>query len=89
MAEPLGEELCKAIDEKEISARDDPKELAKKLVDLYGWDATDSKKLWCFGPEETGPNVLVDQTKAVQYLNEIKDHMKAAFHIATSEGAMT
>jgi len=33
--------------------------------------------------------VLVDQTKAVQYLNEIKDHVKSAFQWASQEGAMT
>ncbi len=78
-AEPLGEEFSNAVDNKEISARDDPKELGKKLTDQFGWDVNDSKKIWCFGPEETGPNVLVDQTKAVQYMNEIKDSCKAAF----------
>lgn len=49
--------------------------MSKKLSDLYGWDMNDAKKIWCFGPDETGPNILVDQTKGVQYLNEIKDSM--------------
>lgn len=71
--------MCKAIDDKEITSRDDPKEMSKKLSDLYGWDMNDAKKIWCFGPDETGPNILVDQTKGVQYLNEIKDSMQAAF----------
>lgn len=46
-------------------------------------------KLWCFGPETSGPNLLVDGTKAVQYLNEIKDSMEAAFQWATKEAVMT
>ena len=33
--------------------------------------------------------MLVDVTKQVQYLNEIKDSMEAAFQWATREGAMT
>jgi hypothetical protein len=33
----------------------------------------DARKIWCFGPDTSGPNLLIDQTKAVQYLNEIKD----------------
>ena len=44
-------------------------------------------KIWCFGPETSGPNLLVDATKAVQYLNEIKDSMEAAFQWATKEGS--
>ena len=47
---------------------------------------TDARKIWCFGPDTTGPNVLVDVTKGVQYLNEIKDSCVAAFQWATKEG---
>jgi elongation factor 2 len=78
-AEPLGEEFCNAIDNKEISARDDPKELAKALAERFQWDINDAKKLWCFGPDESGPNVVVDQSKGVQYVHEIKDSMIGAF----------
>jgi len=46
-------------------------------------------KIWCFGPETSGPNLLVDKTQAVQYLNEIKDSMEAAFQWATKESVMT
>jgi elongation factor 2 len=89
VAEPLSEEFCAALDNKEFSARDDKKELQKKLVEQFGWDSNDTKKLWCFGPDETGPNVLVDQTKGVQYMNEIQDSVTAAYQWATKEGAMT
>ena len=85
----MGNAFCKAVDDKLISMKDDPKELSKRLVDEFNWDVNDSKKIWCFGPEETGSNLLVDQTKGIQYLNEIKDHMKSAFQWATKEGAMT
>jgi elongation factor 2 len=88
VAEPLGEEFCKAIDEKVISGRDDPKELSKVLVERFGWDINDTKKLWTFGPDETGPNVLVDQTKGVQYVQEIKDSMMTSFYVASQSGAM-
>jgi elongation factor 2 len=33
VAEPLSKEFCDAIENKEIQARDDPKELYKKLVE--------------------------------------------------------
>merc|ERR1712037_833200 len=62
---------------------------AKHLQDTYEWDPNDSQKVWCFGPDTTGPNLLVDVTKAVQYLQEIKDSVEAAFQWATKEGVMT
>ena len=89
VAEPIGEKLSKAIEEKEIDLRQDKKELAKELKDKYNWDPEDTRKIWCFAPEEVGANCLVDQTKGVAYLNEIQDSCKAAFQWAAKEGAMT
>ncbi|UKZ73615.1 Elongation factor 2 [Trichoderma virens FT-333] len=42
--------------------------------------------IWTFGPDGTGANLLVDQTKAVQYLNEIKDSVVSGFQWASREG---
>merc|ERR1712080_429547 len=59
---------------------------ARILADEHGWDVTDARKIWCFGPDTNGANLLVDQTKAVQYLNEIKDSVVSGFQWATKEG---
>ncbi|KAF5376211.1 hypothetical protein D9615_008507 [Tricholomella constricta] len=83
---PIGEELTKAIEDGKISSRDDFKLRARVLADEYGWDVTDARKIWAFGPDTTGPNLLVDVTKGVQYLNSIKDSCIAAFQWATREG---
>jgi elongation factor 2 len=85
-ASPLGEEVSKDIEAGKIGPRDDFKVRARILADEHGWDVTDARKIWCFGPDTTGANVLVDQTKAVQYLNEIKDSVVSAFQWATREG---
>ncbi|KAH3758054.1 elongation factor 2 [Pelomyxa schiedti] len=66
----------------------DPKVRARILVEQYGWAPTDSRKLWCFGPDNKGPNVLVDVTKGVQYLDEIQDSMTTAFQWAMKEGPL-
>ena len=55
------------------------------MADKYDYDVTEARKIWCFGPEGTGPNILVDCAKGVQYLNEIKDSMVAGFQWATKE----
>ncbi|KAI0669771.1 eukaryotic translation elongation factor 2 [Trametes maxima] len=85
-AQPLEEELTLAIESGKVNSRDDYKIRARILADEFGWDVTDARKIWCFGPDTTGPNVLVDVTKGVQYLNEIKDSCVAAFQWATKEG---
>ncbi|RYP25148.1 hypothetical protein DL765_000029 [Monosporascus sp. GIB2] len=86
VAETMDEELAKAIEDGKISPRDDFKARARILADDFGWDVTDARKIWCFGPDTTGANLLVDQTKAVQYLNEIKDSVVSGFQWASREG---
>ncbi|KAJ8130098.1 hypothetical protein O1611_g3532 [Lasiodiplodia mahajangana] len=86
VAEPMDEELAKTIEDGKISPRDDFKARARILADDFGWDVTDARKIWCFGPDGNGANLLVDQTKAVQYLNEIKDSVVSGFQWATREG---
>lgn len=85
-AGPMDEELSAAIEAGKINPRDDFKIRARTLADDYGWDVTDARKIWCFGPNTNGANLLVDQTKAVQYLTEIKDSVVSGFQWATKEG---
>ena len=84
----MEEGLAEAIDEGKVGPRDEPKARSKILVDEFGWDKDLAKKIWCFGPDTTGPNMLTDVTKGVQYLNEIKDSCVAAFQWAAKEGVV-
>ena len=88
IAEPLNEDLVVEIENGNIRAADDLKVTARTLIDKYEWDQHDAKKLWVFGPDQSGPNFLIDQTKAVQYLNEIRDSMEGAFQNVTKEGVL-
>jgi len=88
MAKPVGEEICEEIDSGEINARQDAKLRARHFADKHNWDVNEARKIWCFGPESTGPNMVVDATKAVQYLNEIKDSVVAGFQWAAKEGVL-
>lgn len=69
----------------EVNPRDDFKNRARYLADKYEYDVTEARKIWCFGPDTNGPNILMDCTKGVQYLNEIKDSVVAGFQWATKE----
>jgi len=86
---PLTDELSQAIENDKVNAKQDVKIRYKILQDEFGWDPNDAKKIWCFGPETTGANLLVDVTKQCQFMNEIQDSCESAFQWATKEGALT
>jgi elongation factor 2 len=85
---PLGDELTLKIDNGEITPRDDVKIRGRVLADEFGWDIDVARKIWAFGPDIVGPNLMVDETKAVQYLSEIKDSVVAGFNWVTKEGVI-
>jgi elongation factor 2 len=87
-AEPLAKGLPEAIDEGKVTSRDEVKARARVLSTEFEWDPTDARKIWCFGPDSNGPNICTDVSKGVQYLNEIKDSVVAAFNWATKDGVM-
>jgi elongation factor 2 len=87
-AQPLGDELADAIDAGDIPMQGDTKPRIKALVTKHGWDKTAAIKLWCFGPEETGANAMVEQTVGVQIVLEIKPHVASGFQWATKTGPM-
>jgi len=89
-AEPLGDELVAGIEAGDIRMEIDAKTRGKMLVDTYGWTKDAASKVWTFGcPPEGECNVLVDATKAVQYLHEIKDSMVGGFIQATAAGCIS
>ncbi|KAG0197304.1 Elongation factor 2, partial [Mortierella sp. NVP41] len=78
-AAPLGEELSLAIEDGKVAPRDEFKARARVLSDKFEWDNQEARKIWAFGPDANGANLMVDLTKGVAYLNEIKDSCVAAF----------
>jgi len=87
-AVPMPDGLPEDIDKGEVNPRDDFKIRGRYLADKYDYDVTEARKIWCFGPDTNGPNILVDCTKGVQYLNEIKDSCIAGFQWASKEGVL-
>ncbi|XP_061652436.1 elongation factor 2b [Phyllopteryx taeniolatus] len=85
---PFPDGLAEDIEKGDVTARQELKGRARYLADKYEWEGTEARKIWCFGPDGSGPNLLIDVTKGVQYLNEIKDSVVAGFQWATKEGAL-
>jgi elongation factor 2 len=87
VAEPMDEKLAQEIDDGGLKMTDDPKIRARRFADEFGWDIGLARKIWSFGcPPDGKANILVDATKAAQYLSEIKDSMCTAFVQATAGG---
>jgi len=87
-ADKLTEELAQDIESGKIGPKVDPKERARIMKDKFDWDDNSSRKIWCYGPETEGANLVVDDTQGVQYLNEIKEHVNSAFQWTTKEGPL-
>ncbi len=98
-AEPISTELINLIEEGPF-VKQEMKARAKVLQNQFHWNATDarsifnvnyisySQDIWAFGPDSTGPNVVVDCTKGVPYMHETKDSINSAFQWVTREGVL-
>ena len=85
----IAEELQDELDHGgTCDAAADPKSKYKILTEKYEWDPSDARKIWCYGPDGRGPNVIVDVTKGVQNMNDMKDSFVSAWQWATKEGVM-
>ena len=87
-AVPMPDGLSEDIENGEVNPVDDFKTRGGYLADKYGYEVTEAKKIWCFGPEGDGPNLMIDCSKGVQYLTEIKASVVAGFQWATMEGVL-
>lgn len=68
-AVPMPDGLPEDIDKGDVNARDDFKIRGRYLSDKYEYDVTEARKIWCFGPDTTGPNLLIDVTKGIFHIN--------------------
>lgn len=65
-ATPLSNELTDRIEKGTgVGPKEDAKDRAKILADEYEWDKSEALKIWSYGPENSGPNILCDVTKGV------------------------
>jgi elongation factor 2 len=87
-AEPLPEELNVAIEDGKAGPKAEAKERARLLREKFDWDENSARKIWCWGPETEGANLVVDATQGIQYLNEIKEHVNAGFQWCTKDGPL-
>lgn len=64
VAKPMNNKLADAIEDGAFFKLDG-KERIKELVSTYGWDKNHAMRIWDYGPEGEGPNIVIDATKGV------------------------
>lgn len=69
-AVPMPDGLAEDIDKGEVNPRDDFKIRGRYLAEKYEYDVTEARKIWCFGPDTSGPNILIDVTKGIDNLTK-------------------
>jgi 116 kDa U5 small nuclear ribonucleoprotein component len=62
VAEPLDDGIAEDIENGRVKMRDGTRKVAKFFEEKYGWDLLAARSIWAFGPDETGPNILQDDT---------------------------
>jgi len=80
-AQPMKAELVDAFEKGTVPTEE--KERATVLRE-HGWDPTESRRIWAVAES----SVLVDNTKSVQNLREIKDKVMKSFINHTSHGVL-
>lgn len=87
-AEPISGELATEIEAGRISLTMDRKEFAKIMTVDFSFDKNDVTKIWAFGPNDDGPNMIVDVTSGCQFMNEIKDSCVTGFNVISANGVV-
>jgi len=92
IAEPLEDGIAEDLERGLIDIHLPPRALARIFQERYGWDALAARSVWAFGPDDHGPNVLVDDTlpddvDKVQ-LYTVREYIKQGFQWATREGPL-
>lgn len=62
IAEPLDDGIARDIETGAVKIRDPVRKTAEFFKSNYGWDKLAARGIWAFGPEDTGTNILQDDT---------------------------
>lgn len=92
IAEPLEKGIAEDIESGKINIRLPPRKLGEHFVEKYQWDLLASRSIWAFGPQDSGPNILMDDTLPSEVdkkmLYSVRDSIKQGFQWGTREGPL-
>ncbi|KAI2809549.1 U5 small nuclear ribonucleoprotein component [Blomia tropicalis] len=92
IAEPLEKGLAEDIENEVIQISWNRKKIGEFFQTKYDWDILAARSIWAFGPNHTGPNILVDDTLPSEVnknlLNNVRDSIVQGFQWASREGPL-
>lgn len=92
IAEPLEKGLAEDIETGKVHISWDKKRIGEFFQTKYDWDLLAARSIWAFGPDMSGPNILVDDTLPSEVdkglLNSCKDFIVQGFQWGTREGPL-
>ncbi|XP_052866518.1 116 kDa U5 small nuclear ribonucleoprotein component [Anopheles cruzii] len=92
IAEPLEKGLAEDIENETVAIGWNKKKLGEFFQVNYQWDLLAARSIWAFGPDNTGPNILVDDTLPFEVdktlLGAVKDSIVQGFQWGTREGPL-
>ena len=62
IAEPLEKGIAGDIENKNVVATWPAKKLGDWFVKNHQWDILAARNIWAFGPDDSGPNILLNDT---------------------------
>jgi elongation factor 2 len=83
--EPLDQNVIDLMEKGELFEAMGKKRINSTLREEAGWSAHESKNVWSL---EEHKNVLVDLTKGIQYLREVKETVSSGFRWAAKSGPL-
>jgi elongation factor 2 len=83
--EPVDEKTLKLLQESVVFDTQDFRERAKILREQAGWDTDEARGIWSI---DEFFNMILDTTKGLQYLREIKDTILAGFRWSMETGPL-
>ncbi|GIX64353.1 elongation factor 2 family protein [Babesia caballi] len=92
IAEPLEQGVASAIDEGLIDPAMPPGELSHLFMEKYDWDVLAARSIWCFGPNNSGPNILLDDVlpsnPVKSSVGSVRSALVQGFNWACKEGPL-
>lgn len=92
IAEPLEEGIAEDIESGAVKITDPQRDRARFFEEKYDWDKLAARSIWAFGPDEMGPNVLIDDTLPSntdkKTLKTVQASITQGFQWGTREGPL-
>lgn len=92
IAEPLEQGIAEDIEKELVCIDWEEKKRADFFQTKYDWDLLAARSIWHFGPDNQGPNILVDDTLPSEVNKEllysVKDSIVQGFQWGTREGPL-